>query len=84
MAARLHREFRQTVKAIDEQQLKEADWLMDSYEEREAAGEFKTNPIQYRPEDFGPQNPSASPDVRPTPGPETYRDPIDFVEKPIK
>ena len=81
MAARLHREFRATIKTLFEVQEKEPDWLMDSYEEREAAGEFKTKPIQYGPEDG---EPPTSPNVRPQPRPETAFDPIEFVEKPIK
>ncbi len=79
--ARLHREFRQTTKALREEQANEPEWLAESYDEREAAGEFKTNPIQYRPEDLPEQD---SPKVRPQPRPETVLDPIEVVEKPIK
>ena len=81
MAARLHREFRATIKTLFEVQEKEPAWLVESYEEREAAGEFKTKPIQYGPEDG---EPSTSPNVRQQPRPETAFDPIQFVEKPIK
>ena len=81
MVARLHREFRATIKTLFEVQEKEPAWLVESYEEREAAGEFKTKPIQYGPEDG---EPPASPNVRQQPRPETILDPIQFVEKPIK
>ena len=79
--ARLHREFRHTVKAIDEQQVKEPAWLAESYQEREAAGEFKTKPIFWPLEVNYMSIPRNKP---PKQEPETALDPIEFVEKPIK
>ncbi|MCC6585967.1 MAG: hypothetical protein IT168_04540, partial [Bryobacterales bacterium] len=79
--ARLHREFRQTLKAIREEQQNEPDWLVESYQEREAAGEFKTNPIPPRPENRPPQS---SPNVPPQTSPEAAPTPPESVEHTIK
>ena len=74
--ARLHREFRQTTKAIREEQLNEPAWLAETYIEREAAGEFKTKPIFYPlevnymslPQNFRrPKGPEVPPPAAPTP-----------------
>ena len=79
--ARLHREFRQTTKALREEQLNEPAWLAESYIEREAAGEFKTKPIFWPLEVNYMSIPRNTP---PKKDPETAFDPIEFVEKPIK
>ena len=81
MAARLHREFRATIKTLFEVQEKEPAWLVESYLEREAAGEFKTKPI-FQPLEVNYM--SIPPNAPPKKGPETAFDPIEFVEKPIK
>ena len=56
----LHREFRESLRLLHEEQDREPDWLMEELEAREAAQPSEANPI---PEPPPPPEPQSSPDI---------------------